>query len=72
MLPAVPLSFGVPYVRLNAEKEKAAREGKLFFVPIDFAFFGGSPVVVGVAPGSDASKLDVLPGDELVAIDHQG
>ncbi len=69
---ADPHSFLIPSIRLSPEKEQAARDGKLYFVPISFAFFGGSPVVVSVSPGSAASRLDILPGDELVAIDHQG
>ncbi|MEP6691810.1 MAG: S41 family peptidase, partial [Gemmatimonadaceae bacterium] len=68
---ADPHSYVIPYVRLNPEKEQAARDGKLFFVPIDFAFYGGSPVVVRIAPGSAAARLDIIPGDELIAIDKQ-
>src|SRR5437660_11702770 len=47
------------------------RAGKLYPVPITFAFYGGSPVVVSLAPGSEAATLDILPGDELVAVDSQ-
>ncbi|MGH7700925.1 MAG: S41 family peptidase [Gemmatimonadales bacterium] len=68
---ADPHSYVLPATRLVPEKERALRDGKLYPVPITFAFFGGSPVVVSVAPGSAAGKLDVLPGDELVAVDSQ-
>jgi len=66
---ADPHSVVIPAARLAPEKEKALREGKLHPVPIDFAFYGGAPVVVSVAPGSRAARLDILPGDELIAID---
>ncbi len=38
-------------------------------MPVEFAYIGGSPVVASVVPGSAASRLDILPGDELVAVD---
>ncbi|MGH7568995.1 MAG: S41 family peptidase [Gemmatimonadales bacterium] len=66
---ADPHSYVVASTRLAPEKETAWRAGKLYPVPVDFAFVGGSPVVVGVTPGSAASKLDILPGDELIAVD---
>ncbi|PYO94272.1 MAG: hypothetical protein DMD60_14680 [Gemmatimonadetes bacterium] len=68
---ADPHSYVLPATRLVPEKEAAMRAGKLYPVPIAFAFYGGSPVVVSVAPGSEAAKLDILPGDELVAVDSQ-
>jgi carboxyl-terminal processing protease len=68
---ADPHSFVIPAIRLNPEKEKALRDGKLYPVPVTFTFFGGSPVVNSVAPGSSAAKTDILPGDELVAIDRR-
>lgn len=68
---ADPHSFVIPAIRLNADKEKALREGKLYPVPVTFTFFGGSPVVSSVAPGSSAAKSDILAGDELVAIDRK-
>src|SRR2546425_9654009 len=68
---ADPHSYVLPATRLVPEKETAMRAGKLYPVPIAFAFYGGSPVVVSVAPGSEAATLDILPGDELVAVDSQ-
>ena len=66
---ADPHSFVMRYTPLSAEKEKAYREGKLYPVPVEFAFVEGAPVVVGVAAGTDAAQLDILFGDELIAID---
>ncbi|HEV2150233.1 MAG TPA: S41 family peptidase, partial [Longimicrobiaceae bacterium] len=66
---ADPHSYVLPATRLVPEVAKAWREGKLHPVPVRFAFVGGAPVVVGVAPGSSAAGGDVLPGDELVAAD---
>ncbi len=68
---ADPHSYVLPATRLAPEKETAMRAGKLYPVPITFAFYGGSPVVVSLAPGSEAATLDILPGDELVAVDSQ-
>src|SRR5206468_8234966 len=68
---ADPHSYVLPATRLAPEKETAMRTGKLYPVPITFAFYGGSPGVVSVAPGSEAATLDILPGDELVAVDSQ-
>jgi carboxyl-terminal processing protease len=68
---ADPHSYVIPAIRLNAEKEKALRDGKLHPVAISFTYFGGSPVVSSIAPGTSAAKLDILPGDELIAIDRQ-
>jgi carboxyl-terminal processing protease len=66
---ADPHSYVIPAVRLQPEKEAALRDGKLLPVPIAFTFVGGAPVVVGLEPGALAAGLDVLPGDELLAID---
>ncbi|HUF25669.1 MAG TPA: S41 family peptidase [Gemmatimonadaceae bacterium] len=66
---ADPHSYVITSYRLDAEKEKARREGRLVPVPISFIFVGGSPVIVGVVPGSAASAQDILPGDQLIAID---
>lgn len=66
---ADPHSYVLPATRLAPALESAWRAGRLYPVPIAFAFWGGSPVVVSVAPGSAAAKLDILPGDELVAVD---
>src|SRR3954468_17753994 len=68
---ADPHSFVIPALRLNREKQAAWREGKLFPVPVSFEFVGGDPVVVSIDAGSRAASLDILPGDELVAIDHR-
>lgn len=68
---ADPHSYVLPAARLAPEKETAWRAGKLYPVPLEFDFYGGSPVVVSVAPGSAAAKLDILPGDELIAVDSQ-
>ena len=66
---ADPHSFVIPALRLDAAKEDAFREGRLNPVPVTFRFVGGDPIVVSVAVGSRASRLDILPGDELIAID---
>ena len=68
---ADPHSYVLPATRLVPEKEEALRAGKLYPVPVSFAFYGGSPVVVSVAPGSAAARLDIVPGDELIASDSQ-
>ena len=68
---ADPHSYFVPAVRLNSEKAKAQREGKLAPVGIDFSFYDASPIVVSLSPGSSAAKEDILIGDELIAIDGQ-
>ncbi|MEW5930674.1 MAG: S41 family peptidase [Gemmatimonadota bacterium] len=66
---ADPHSYVLPATRLTPETARAWREGRLHPVPVRFTYVGGSPVVVGVAPGSAAAGGDVLPGDELVAVD---
>ena len=66
---ADPHSFVITAHRLDPAKEKAYREGKAHPIPVTFAFVGASPVVLSVVPGSSAAKADVLPGDELIAIE---
>jgi len=66
---ADPHSYVVSATSLVPEKEEAFRNGKLYPVPIEFAMLQGAPVVVSVAAGSSAAREDILPGDELVAID---
>ena len=66
---ADPHSYVITAQRLDPAKAKAYREGKAHPVPVTFAFIGASPVVLSVVPGSSAWKADVLPGDELVAIE---
>ncbi|HET7584271.1 MAG TPA: S41 family peptidase [Gemmatimonadaceae bacterium] len=68
---ADPHSYIIEAIHLDPEKEKEMREGKLYPVPVSFSFYGGSPVVMSVAPGSSAAKADILPGDDLIAIDGQ-
>jgi carboxyl-terminal processing protease len=66
---ADPHSYVIPAIRLEAGKEEQWRTGKLHPVPVAFVFIGGAPVVASVAAGTAASRLDILPGDELVAVD---
>jgi carboxyl-terminal processing protease len=66
---ADPHSYVITAFRLDPAIEKAYREGKLLPVPIQFAYRDGAPVVVSVASGSAAARLDIFPGDELVTID---
>jgi carboxyl-terminal processing protease len=66
---ADPHSYVIPATRLDSAKEIAMMSGKLFPVPIAFDFIDGAPLVAAVAPGSRALSLDILPGDELVAVD---
>jgi len=68
---ADPHSFVILAARLDPAKEAAWMDGKLFPVPVAFRYIGGDPVVVSVAAGSRAASLDILPGDQLVAIDHK-
>jgi carboxyl-terminal processing protease len=68
---ADPHSFVIPAVRLDPAKEDAFRAGRLHPVPVAFRFVGRDPIVVSVATGSRAAKQDILPGDELLAIDGQ-
>ena len=66
---ADPHSYVITATRMDPEREKAQREKKLFPVGINFEFYSGAPVVVGLTPGSQAAREDILPGDELIAID---
>jgi carboxyl-terminal processing protease len=66
---ADPHSYVIPALQLEPGRAKAYEEGRLEPVPVDFEFVGGAPVVVSVAAGSAARRLDILPGDELVAVD---
>ena len=68
---ADPHSYVVTSLRLDPEKERLRRDDELHPVPLQFRYVGGAPVVVGVVPGSAAAAADILPGDELVAIDGQ-
>ena len=64
-----PHSYFIPAMRLDVEKEKALREGKLYPIGVNFGYWQGAMVVAGVMPGSDAARQDILIGDELVAVD---
>ena len=66
---ADPHSYVFPYYRLAPEREKAYRERKMHPVPVSFGMVEGAPVVISVSPGTQAARLDILPGDELVAVD---
>jgi carboxyl-terminal processing protease len=66
-----PHSYVIPAVRLVPGKEEQLRSGKLNPIPVDFFFVGGTPIVSGVAAGTEASRLDILPGDELVSADGE-
>ena len=68
---ADPHSYVIPAMRLEPGKEEQLRSGKLYPVPIAFVFVGGAPIVASVSAGTAASRLDILPGDELVAINGQ-
>lgn len=68
---ADPHSYVIPAVRLEPGKEEQLRLGRLHPVPIEFTFVGGSAMVASVGAGTDARRRDILPGDELVAIDGQ-
>jgi carboxyl-terminal processing protease len=66
---ADPHSFVIPYVRLSPAREQALKDGKLIPIPVDFEYRSGAPIVSAVAPGTAAAHQDILPGDELVAVD---
>ena len=68
---ADPHSYVIPALRLDPAREAAWEKGKLIPIPVAFRYVGGDPVVVSVTPGSRASELDILPGDELIAVDHK-
>lgn len=69
---ADPHSYVLPAMRLSPERQEALRRGQLHPVPIEFVYVAQAPVVVSVRPGTAAAELDILPGDELVAIDGRG
>ena len=64
-----PHSYVIPAVRLVPGKQEELRNGKLHPVPVDFTMVGGTAIVANVAAGTQASRQDILPGDELMAID---
>ena len=66
---ADPHSYVLPVTRLSAEKARAYEDGKLFPVPVTFRFVGGAPIVAGISAGTEASRSDILRGDELVSVD---
>jgi carboxyl-terminal processing protease len=66
---ADPHSYVIPAIRLDPAKEDAFRAGRLHPVPVSFRFVGRDPIVVSVGTGTRAARQDILPGDELVAID---
>lgn len=66
---ADPHSYVVPAMRLDPIKEQQMRSGKLYPLPINFVFVGGSPIVSSVSAGTSASTLDILAGDELISVD---
>ena len=66
---ADPHSWVYAYYRLTPEKEKAYRERKMHPVPVNFGMIEGAPVVISVSPGTEAARSDILPGDELIAVD---
>jgi carboxyl-terminal processing protease len=66
---ADPHSWVYAYYQLTPEKEKAYRERKMHPVPVNFGMVEGAPVVISVAPGTDAARSDILRGDELIAVD---
>ena len=66
---ADPHSFVIPFVRLSPAREAAYKAGKLFPVPVEFEYRSGAPIVSAVASGTAAARQDILPGDELVAVD---
>ena len=68
---ADPHSYVIPAMRLDPAKEEQLRSGKLYPVPVAFLFVGGTPVVASVAAGTAATRLDILPGDALVAVNDQ-
>ena len=64
-----PHSYLLPAYRLEPERAKLYREGKLVEIPISFSDYGGAFVVVRAEPGTAAARQDILPGDELVEVD---
>lgn len=66
---ADPHSYALPATRLAPETQDSLAAGRLVPVPISLTFRNGAPFVVSASPGSRASTLDILRGDELVAVD---
>jgi carboxyl-terminal processing protease len=66
---ADPHSYVIPAIRLEPERQRALRDGKLFPVPIDWQFVDGAPVIANVIAGTKTAQADLLPGDELLAVD---
>lgn len=66
---ADPHSYVIPAIRLDSTRQRALEEGKLAPVPVSFVYVGGTAFVMSVAPGSRTAAQDILPGDELIAID---
>jgi carboxyl-terminal processing protease len=66
-----PHSYVIPAARLQPGKAEELRQGRLHPVPIEWSFVGGSAVVAAVYAGTEASRRDILPGDELIAFDDQ-
>src|SRR5919108_5772987 len=64
-----PHSFVIPAIRLDSSRQRALEDGKLAPVPITFVYTARVPSVVSIAPSTQASKQDILLGDELIAID---
>ncbi|HYC53007.1 MAG TPA: S41 family peptidase [Gemmatimonadaceae bacterium] len=63
-----PHSYVIPAVRLDSARQRALEDGKLATVPISFAYVGGVPLVVSIAPATQASREDIVAGDELLSI----
>ena len=68
---ADPHSYVIPAVRLDPERHAAWLADKLYPVAIDFQWMDGAALVAAIVPGSRASRLDVMVGDELVEIEGQ-
>lgn len=66
-----PHSYVIPAARLQPGKAEEMRQGRLHPIPIEWTFIGGSAVVAAVYAGTEASRRDILPGDELVEFDGQ-
>jgi carboxyl-terminal processing protease len=69
---ADPHSYVLPAIRLDAAKEEQLRSGKLVPVPVAFRYADGAVVVASLAAGSEAARVDILPGDELLTVDGKG
>ncbi|MBX7118718.1 MAG: PDZ domain-containing protein, partial [Gemmatimonadaceae bacterium] len=64
-----PHSYVVQAIRLSPQKEAEMRAGKLHPVPVEFSYSGGAAIVARIAAGTVAARQDILPGDELLAVD---